>query len=397
MLLRKLTYGNQYCAVEHAIENGQGCYHLLQLSYRKNSLETVFSASFSDFKKLISSIPKEQHVFLIINNNKVLSKNLESSNDLENGVKLAFPNINSSDFTIEMHTNTNQSFISICRNNDVQSILVRYKKNGIQILGFSIGNTQISNVIPYVNQQTIYTSNSRVDLKDSVISTITKVNEIPVENYNLNDLIISSKNLLSFSGILKVISNSEQTISNFENQLYQLKEDFKQKRLFSNSLKFGLGLLFGLLLVNFLVFSNYRTKINALSNEQQVNENYKENLLQLNKNIERKRNVVKDITSVSSSKISFYLDEIGTSIPNSILLTQLYLQPILKTIKKENEILFSANTIVVKGKSYKSHDFSDWINLLENKKWIEKIAVIEYGVGTNSKTEEFEINLTFVK
>ena len=395
MLIKQFIYGNNYCAVEHIVANGIASFNVLQLVYKKKALEIVASDNFTSLDQVFDTLPKKQHVFVIINTDKVLSKKIDGTHELNKAVSLAFPNIKTSDFTIEVLPQKTHSFVSICRNQDVEKILNEYKNKSSNVIGFSLGNNSVATITLYLNQDSIQTSNAVISSANgtNTIKEITKSDVDDNQKYNINGLEITPSDVLTLSGILTYYTNTQLTESNFEEQTSQLKNDFKQKQIFSNSLKFGLGfILFGLL-INFLFFTHYRDQISSLSNEQQVNERSKESLVSLTNEVNRKRSLVSDITNSTDSKVSFYLDEIGESIPTTISLDEIVYQPLLKSIKANKEIEIQSNSIVISGVSSNSDDFINWVSKLEDYSWIDKVSYSEYGVGKKSKTA-FKINIS---
>lgn len=398
MLLNKLIYGNTYCAIEHNNIEGKDSFNVLQLLHKKGTLEILSSDSFKNIKDVFATLKKEQHVFIVLNNDKVLSKKVDGKfEELNKAVAIAFPNIITSDFHIEVSLQKHHSFISICRNADIESILDIYKKNNINVIGYSLGNNILSNTINYFSDQTtIYTSNAIISLDEtnnmSKVENTNTLNTIN-EDYNINGLKVNSSEILNFSGIISYYSNTNLNKNNYSDTINQLKETFRQKRIFSNSLKFGLGFILLGLLINFLFFTLYRNNVNSLTSELQVSERSKETLMTLTSEVSRKRNIVSDITSLTNSKVSFYLDEIGNIVPKTISLTNLYFQPTLKRLKQGEEILLETNRILVSGESNNSKDFSDWIDELQKNDWIDTVLYKEYGVGKKSKVA-FEIVIT---
>jgi len=171
--------------------------------------------------------------------------------------------------------------------------------------------------------------------------------------------------------------------------------DFNHKRFFSISLKTGLSSVFILLLISFLFFSNYTNKTNMLSIELETNKALKNELLKLNEQVSKKENLVTSF-SLSSSKASWYLDQIGNSIPNSVLLTSLNFQPLTKNIKEDIKISTQENNILIQGTSTKSDDFSKWVQQLEQKNWVYKVLIQDYGTGKKNTTA-FELLIEFIE
>lgn len=392
MLFQRFIYGNTYCAIEHSFVNDKRCFNVLVLTYKKKTLEIASSQSFGNLQEVIDKLPKQQHVFVIINTNKVLSKKIEGVHELTKAVSSAFPNIKSEDFAIEILPQQTHSFVSICRNQDVEDILDAYAKYKINVIGYSLGNNSVATLVPYSIDELIQTANSEINVKESIISSITKRKNIKNELYEINGLKINSASILPLSGILSYYANVNLTKVSYAKIITKLKDDYKQKRIFTNAIKIGLGFIFLVLIVNFLIFSNYRDQIIMLKGEQQVNEKYKEALVSLNQEVAKKRNLVVDISSTAVSKVSYYMDELASSLPNSILLSHIQYQPLQKSIKAGKEIEVAQHTILVSGNSNKSEDFSTWIADLENQDWVDNVFVLEYGIGKKSKTA-FKLHL----
>lgn len=392
MLFQKFIYGNQYGAIEHTFVDGKTNFNALLLSYKKNAFEISASKLCETFEEATDVFSKQQHLFVVINNNKVLSKRIDGTHEFQKSVSIAFSNIKTSDFAVEVLPQQTHSFVAICRNQDVEKILERYVQHDMNVIGLSLGNTAVASLLPYVDAKAIASSNSTIHLNAAQISSIEQKTQFNKEVYTINELNISSFDVLSFSGILIQFSNLAIVERNFNAVVHTLKNEFQQKIVFKKCLKIGLGFIFSLLLINFLLFSSYRDKMNVLSNEQEVNKNYKKTLISLNQKIATKRNLVNEITSAESSTVSLFMDTLGNSVPPTILLTQLQYQPLLKAPKPFKELVVATRTITIAGNSTNSSAYIKWISHLENEDWILELSHMEYGVGKTSKTA-FEIQI----
>ncbi|PCI07784.1 MAG: hypothetical protein COB73_07760 [Flavobacteriaceae bacterium] len=396
MLLKRVLFGKVYTAIEHSSVGGKECFHLLQLVYKNKSFDVVDSESFEILENALASLKKGQHVFVIINNDKVLSKKIEGTHEFNKATSIAFPNIKTSDFAIEVLGQKINSFVSICRSSDLQVILEKYATNKINVIGYSLGNSIVSTLVPFLETESIQTSNATISFETAQITSITKLETPSEEKSMVNGLEITPKRVLALSGILSYYSNSYNSQTNFKTNTDTLKDNFEQQQIFSKLLKVGLGFVLIGLLVNFLFFTHFREEISVLSNEQQTTQGFKTTLAKLNNDVIRKRKLASDISSTASSKVSFYIDEVGQSIPKTIVLTQINYQPLQKNLKEFKEILVESNELFIAGTSANSEAFSNWISLLENKDWIEKVAVEDYGVG-KKRNISFELAIRLVE
>jgi len=389
-------FGNLFCGVEHTICNGQEKLHALTLKKKKGEflIENYFECDI--VAKLNKQLQKNQHLFLIINTKKVLSKVLNGIYDDQKAITLTFPNLKINDFYYEILQTDTHTFIAICRKDYVDDIIENYNANHLNIIGFSLGSLSVSQLTNFIEADAILqTSNSTISLNNSEITSITTLAKSEDINYTINGLEITNKSVLSLAGIIAYFTSSSITSSNFNAITDNLYSHFKQKRIFDVGLKFSLITVFLSLLISFLLYSSYATKIDVIFNQLELNKTYKTSLLKLSDQVNKKERLVTDF-SLASSKASWYVDQIGKALPHSIILSEIQFQPLEKSIKKEQEVLIHKNLIFIKGKSNNSTDYSNWIYTLEQQHWIEKVIIQEYGIGKKTATE-FKLQIEISK
>jgi Tfp pilus assembly protein PilN len=383
VLLQELTYGKQYTAVEHA-ENG--VFQILQLTKKKNEFVISKQIKASSLKSVLSELKGEKHLFLIVNDGQVLSKKITTTTSNQNSIlRAAFPSIAISDFYFEIYKNHQESFVMVSRKETIDNLIASYEKAGNSVIDFSLGNLVVKNLQTLVSNKEICTSNAIINFGTKEITTIEK-ETISNESYRINDLEVPNTAVLPLAGIIGYYSkNTSSSISKI------LKEKYLQKRFFDVGLKTGLGFLLGILLINFLFFSSYREKVGNLTGEVQLSATYKSQLNKLQKDINQKKRLVKSVNATSHAKLSQYIEVIGSTVPNTILLTQMKYQPINGVLKVEKELLFDRYKIVVSGTSKENEKFSNWMAVLEQTTWIENVSILQYGKGKrNTSVAKFE-------
>lgn len=389
MLRQKLTYGSVFCAVEHA--NNSAYYHL-SLKKKKGELEIVHNELFKELNLLLDTIKGQKHAYLIINNEQVLTKQVSfvHTSD-ERVVKAAFPNLNLNDFYYEVLQNESSSIVCICRKELVEGLVKQYLEKGVSIIHFSLGNIGFQSLLPYLNDAAFSTSNATVEVENQKIVQCTKETGAN-EHYMINGLEIDSHQLLPLAGIVSYYSG----VKNSSEEQYQesLVKEFQQKRFFELGIRIGLGFLFAILLINFMVFSSYRAQVGDLTAELALNESYKKQLLSLDEVVSKKKKLVESIQSTSNSKVIWYFEQIAKSVPRSILLNEVNYQPLARSVRESKPLLFKNNRIVVKGISKNNQDFTAWIRQLEEYDWIQKVSFDQYGSGKTSVTSfDFSIQV----
>ncbi|MCF6347030.1 MAG: hypothetical protein L3J20_01860 [Flavobacteriaceae bacterium] len=409
MLSQLLTYGkfgHLFCGIEHTIIDGKENLNVLILRKKKGELLIENTFECDKIVKLNDQLQKGQHLFLIINDEQVLFKVLKGVNDsTQKVIALAFPNLKIEDFYYEICASSDITFIAICRKEYIDSILKEYNALGLNVINFSLGNLIGSQLSSYVNNSAINSSNARLAFLENSISNIEKLENNSLTKYTINGLKLTNKLVLPLAGIIAYYTNQETTVSNFKRLNNELSDNFKYKRVFDLGLKVGLSIVFVLLLVSFLFFSYYATEINSLNNEVELNKTNKNSFVKLADEVEKKERLVTNF-SLSSSRSSWYLDQIAEALPHAIILSEIQFQPLEKSInpdpdsyrdyREEKQIVIQEYIIIIKGKSNSSNDFSSWINKLEQQNWIKKVMIQEYGTGKKTATA-FELKIELNK
>lgn len=394
MLDKLLTYakfGTLFCGVEHTFFDHKEEINVLLLKKKRDEFLLKEKIKCESVHELNGRLQKDQHLYLIISSDKILSKTLEGVFTGKNAIAEAFPNLNSNDFYYEVYNTTQKTFVSIGRKEYITNFLASYKKQHLNVVGFSLGNLIVSQFKDIAQYNHLETSHSRIVFEDNEVESIEPLTKVSNKEYTLNGLHISNFSVLPLAGIIAYYTQRTFTDSNFENESIRLLSHFKQQRIFKVGLTSGLAFIFISLLVSFLFFNSYNSTINSVTAELELNKTYKNSLLELTEEVRKKERLVTDY-SLSHSKVSWYLDQLGSSLPTSITLTVLNYQPQLKNIKKGKQVLIDENTIVIKGVSTINEDFSNWMSQLEKSEWIEKATIKDYGTHKKSTTE-FELEL----
>lgn len=389
-----LEFGNRFCGVEHTSKNGHETIYATVLKKSKNKLDMETSFQEVSLDQVIPKLPKQLPIFLVINNDHVLTKTIDSEpSEFVKLVFKAYPNIQLEDFFYEVLTQGKTHFVSICRKGYVEELIVSYKEKGVSVINFSFGNSIASCISRFVRVENISSSNAHISFDDTTIVSMEHINMEAISHYDINGLQISNQQLLSFSGALNSVLNLYDSSTNFEGLKDSLGLGFKQSRFFVLFFKSGLVFILMMLLLNFFVFNHYFNAVNRLQQTSQINETNKQYILGLSERVSKSQKMVEDMLKGSVSKSSFYVNTIIQGLPNSMTLSELNYQPLLKRIKERQPIETNTNTILVSGESHDSELFSKWIAHLESVPWIHRVEILGYG-DLSQTASNFSIKLT---
>lgn len=375
--------GNIYQALEIFEVNNSKYYAFLKLYKKKGELTVSFEDLFTDLDKLVASIDKKKTLALVFNTSKVLKKKIANGTpaNVEKWVAEAFPNLDLENFYYQVLDSADFKAVSITKKSEVDIFLNQLRQNGIVPSKIAIGISELSDILPYLHFP-VHGSSFYIDKNENSGLEINNLDEIEDGTIDLNGLTLSRTSLLSFSSILGMVNQSNRP-SNLLGLNRSLDHGFKNKRFFNLGLQLGLGALLVLLLLNFVLFSHYRSK--TLDMDTKASLENQSNLLNLTKDrIANKESKFNALMNSSNSNVTFYLDQIGNSLPASILLDKLDYQPLLKPVQDDKPIEIVQNTMIVTGMTNNKEGFTIWADNLEKMDWVKIVEIQSFEFDTKN-------------
>ncbi|WP_163408508.1 general secretion pathway protein [Flavobacterium ajazii] len=384
--------GKQYTGVEHFTSNNEEKTALLLVEKKKEGLVIEKKDRVGYSGKIAEKWDIKLPFFLIINSNQVIQKEvlgIEVSD--EKLLHKSFPNTNWDEFYYEIWRLKTKSVIAIARKSYVDSLQENYQKQKITIAGISLGVCAIADIMEYTDEKELYTNHQRVSKEENqIISANTLESAV---TYTINDLQIENRQLLAFSGILRLILNNTLNTGSIVSYSDSLYNDYIQKAFFNKGIKIMVGVVLGILLLNFVFFTHYYKLAQESSETLLVNKSSIEDVSKLKQRIIIKEEKVKGIDGRMTSKSSLIINEIANKVPASVLLTELVFNPLEKKVKAEEPIVTKDKTIAISGATIGNNDFTKWVEEIEKLQWVDKVLITHFGKNENNETT-FSINLT---
>ena len=110
-----------------------------------------------------------------------------------------------------------------------------------------------------------------------------------------------------------------------------------------------------------MIFSDNLTKIDLLDQE-----------------INRKTQLIQTSGILKHQYISYYLDQIGNSIPGSISLTEVKTFPVTNKLKQKIKPEIDQKSIYISGITQKSSSIDEWIEKLNTQDWVAKTEILNF-------------------
>ncbi len=387
----QLLKGTIYQGLEIFEMDGNLQCALLKLKRKKGELLLLDASIFNSLSELVSHVDKKKALLLNINTAKVLDKQVSDAAPKipEQWVKQAFPNLDLEQFYYQILDSSGLRMVSIAKKKTIDDLLSRLNDAGIGPTTISIGISGLKNSLPFL-EAPIRGSNFMINANEQGELEVSPLSHMQATETNIQGLRLPATHLSCFSQILGYLSPSDIP-SNMEGLNSDLDNHFKNQRFYQLGLQLGLGIILAILLLNFMVFSHYRsqamTSDGAIDPEQQA-----QMLLRVRERVSEKENKLWTLQGSSNTRTTFYLDRIGAGIPNSILLDELAYQPLTRPIRPDKPITMESDHIRITGETNNKGEFAQWTAQIENMEWVKSVEIERYEY-TSSSLDRFTVKI----
>lgn len=373
---------------------------LVVLKRKKNNLEIIRQCDdILSLEDLFAQISATNPILLSIDGKGIVHKSMKvGENESVDTIKLAsqvFPNFSDKDFWVQKEIVDSQNiFISIARNELIQSIIGKFAARGLFIYSITVGHFAINFLSSLLLEyEYIECKSTKIGLSNGVISSLNFIEKDEVTTYLLGEERIDSRFFLAYANAFCFFVD-KKTDCLQENEILKLQEDFFYKKGFTLLGYAALFLLFIGLLVNFIFFDHYNKKLAELSLNSTQSNDLVNQLNQLKKELKEKELFFTENKFLEMSKSSYFADRIAFLRPEGITLSQLNVFPIEKSIRNREEIKFKSNVILITGISTSVQDIDKWIKDLKKESWLKELSLVNLRQGETLNKTEFELELT---
>ena len=395
-LSRNITYGRTYCAIEHTGTVDNARIWLMHARLRKGEIVPKETVQLDSQEDIQTHIKGQQHAHLIVNNYQVLFKavSLSGASGDETLVNLAFPNITLESFYYEIIRQDTQVFVFICRKAYINELIARYEQLKVCITSWSLGVTVTLPLLPFLQQEPpVYSSGYTLTHKVGVLEHLEQsIPSVILPTYTIEDIHIKANHLNALGGIMaSVEQESTAILTNATPDQQQHRSLYKQHRFFNLGLPVAIGLLLLIFLVSFLFYNHYYQGVEKLNSIAEANSIQKQRLLKKDSLVSQKQKLFEDVIESASSSSSYFIDQMISVLPESILLDKLSYNPLLRKIREKKPVLFQTGTILVGGNTKNNAAISQWIGELEQLDFVENVSI--HNLENPSATTAFELEV----
>lgn len=398
---KKYFVKSEVCAVEVCYADQGTKYHCTTLRGKNNKLEVIQTQSIHDSLVLPDSISKNKIPLVIILNGKgIIIKKItlgeNSEEDFKVIIKQNLPAIRIDDFYAQIFKQGDHSaFISLCRKEQVNNVIVDLKNKKHDLAAILIGAPSVIGLQPlWSNFNALETSLHLIELTNGVVDTISTQDSTQIKTIKIDDLAFGSEYTLGFAGGLSYLMQRPIAENNSETLSF-IEDRHIEKNKFRFLMISAVVVAFTVAIVNVLFYTSYFDKNNKLETELSVYQGKYEQINQLLSDYQKNKGLIENAGVLNRNKLSEYADKIGKTLPDEVILSDLYFNP--KKDDDENAdslVKFENKILVLKGNCSKSFIVNEWINVLKMQNFIKAISLEKFVYNNQGMLPNFEIKLT---
>ena len=389
--LSSIWQPKQWYAIEWWSDDGVERITASLFRKEKGEVDLLEVKEFDSWNGFTDTAKKNIPLLLVIHTKQVVSRfEPMDATDTVQDIQRFFPDLDPSIFYYQTAAIAAQSYAAIISRSIVDPVLHSLQENGFYVIDMVLGLAPIAALADLTTESEIPINGHVFQLGANGISSSpsNEKKDVPIR---FGDLNINQKSVLGLGALLLHLQGDSHS-RNSDEAIRPIRSEFDYAQKFKSLLVVFLAVIFGVLLVNFLLFSSYFNRTGELEQWAATSAVDKEILTALDDNVRRKENRVRAIWSQSDSRASLKIDELAAIIPSSVILERMGYQPLERPIREGDAVLLQENNVILAGTHRNPEAYSNWLAAMEQLDWVQTVRTLTYAQeGSNRFAFEIEI------
>lgn len=390
---------NAICGVECVFDETGVSYHYIVLKSNKNKVEIFKQGTTTNISEILSVSKKTSASISLVVSGKgiILKKIIFSKNDslqIKDLLQQHLPTISFNEFYIQFYKNEgNSGHLSVCRKEQIKDLMSLFTNDKQEVVNLFIGPlicNSLSQITFSYNRLT--TNLSELELVNGFIESIKLTKNSESTNLEINDLRVITSQILAFAaGFEYLTQQSNYSSDNIELNILPINhvEKLKIKLLLSVMVI----ILFVVCGTNAVLFFQKFDENNINEIELNLYESKNNQITQLLENYQKKKNLIEQAGIFDNKKLSVYADKIAISLPDKILLRELYFNPEEGETEVDSLTNFTENQLIIKGNCSKSLILNEWINVLKSQNFVKNVNLETFIYNSEGHLPNFVLKI----
>jgi hypothetical protein len=381
-------------AVEiHLLNDGTYIIHHITLKRKGTRLEvTEMHPALNQIDELSGFIKKGSPIVLVITGKGIIIRTITKTGDgsKEMTIKQILPDSHPDDFILcQESIGENESVLCLIRKETAEKIIKMFDPIKPLLVDLFIGPLAIAHIGPLFDnlKMTLATGFNIFHFNNGKLIEIQTITNTNPPSIHISNLTVPGELLCAFSSavtfLLSNCSKPQSELASIRNNANTYSTGLKIKK----GITVTLGLLFILLLGNFIVFGHYSRKLKDIDVWIQQNEMEVRITDSLQRLILQHERLLAQSSRECKWKWSYLIDQLGPSIPVGITLTEIHLCPLsLRSDEESMEPEYHPGKMTIRASVVQSKSLNQWMRQLEKMNWIESVDFSDYREKENNET-----------
>lgn len=386
------------CGVECVFGETGVTYHYAVLQTRKNKIEITKQGISSDVHEVLAVAKKASAPLCLVLTGKgiMVKKILFSGNDtldLKDLMQQHLPAIQASEFCTQFYKNENGSgHIALCRKeqlNQLLGVLGSKAEPANVYIGPAVCNA-LSLITASYNRLT--SSTLRLELSNGFLDESHPLGDTDPVTLTIDGLSVPSAQLIAFAAGFAYLSRQEVYATD-NTEIERLPKQHAEKIRVRILLFFFIAILFVISGINSVLFFQKFEEHSTLEVELNLYESKNSQITKLLEEYQKKKSLIEQAGVFDHKKISVYADKIAASLPQDIVLRELYFNPEDGEAELDSLADFRQNELIIKGNCSKSLLLNDWVNVLKSQSFVKSVNLENYIFSSEGHLPNFVLKL----
>ncbi len=340
--------------------------------------------SFGDLDEVVKHFGKYKAYHIHVLGSGVLSRKIESNGNYRQDLIM---NGNPNEFLFTTYDDGENMAVSFCRKALFSDYLKQFEDQKWFLYGVSCGYSPICGVLEDESVSTQF----EIALKQGKVETFKRA-ETPKEKASWHNDFWTTQGLLAEA--IRINGSAEnQWLVDGEEKGETNRENLHQYNQFKTVGIGVVGVIFLALIINYFYQNYLNDQIAQLEMDLSVHTENISMLDRLSQEKTRKEQLINSAGVNASSFLSYYMDEIGASVPKSITLSDMTVFPVVGKLKEKQRVEVDQKHIWIAGITKDNEILDDWIEKMDRFAWVKSVELLNYLKSTEDWAE-FELQIT---
>ena len=366
------------------LDFGQGACEISAGKLSFATSENLNFESFGDLEEVVDHFGKYKAYHLHVLGSGVLSRKVES-----NGAYLQdlIMNGNPNDFMFTAFDDGKSAAVSFCRKSLFADYLKQFKAEKWPLYGVSCGYAPICSIL----EDESVTTELEIECRNEEIVTYKRA-DVRKDKANWRNDFWTTRSLIAEAIRQNKTAEKKWTVEG-EEEGEAARENVHQYNQFKTIGLGIVGVILVALIINYFYQNHLNNQIAQLEMDLSVHTENIAMLDRLSQEKQRKEQLINSAGVNASSFLSYYMDEIGQSVPKSITLSDMTVFPIVGKLKEKQRVEVDQKRIWIAGITRDNEILDNWIEKMDRFGWVKSIELLNY-LKSSEDWAEFELQIT---